>query len=293
MRANNITNSNRIYKGQVLELPGRSSRIRTAKVSTVKPVKKKAAKKYISTETEIYRVKKNDNLYVIAKRLGVEVKDLKRLNRMRNPDSLYLGQSLRVPKLADSEDKTLPVKQVAAVMIPREESETVYSDVNNSAVSMNKNRPAFTPVAFSPNMPREDKVGFIKVDFDETLSHYAEWSGQPIKELRAINGIRRSSSSLNLNRKIKIPFSQVTPEEFAQKRQEYHKAVQEDFFNSFRVEKILIRNVKKGENLWVLCNKVYDIPIWLLGNFNPDRDMTTLAVGDPIIIPMVTPVNDA
>ena len=144
-----------------------------------------------------------------------------------------------------------------------------------------------------PSEPREQKVGFIKVDFDETLSHYAEWSGQSLNELRRLNGIRQTSSSLRLNRKIKIPFSRTTPEAFADKRQEFHKAVQEDFFNSFRVEKILIRNVKKGETLWVLCNKIYDIPIWLLGNFNPDRDMTALAEGDPIIIPIVIPVNGA
>jgi len=125
------------------------------------------------------------------------------------------------------------------------------------------------------------------------LSHYAEWAGLSIKELRRLNGIRRSSSSLSLNRKIKIPFSQITPEEFANRRQEYHKAVQEDFFNTYKVEKIMIRNVKKGETLWILCNKVFDIPIWLLGNYNPDKDMTALAEGDPIVIPILIPTTDA
>ena len=293
LRVNNISDRHKIYKGQVLELPGKRTRIASAKVSTSKTKAPTKSKKYFTGETETYRVKKNDNLYLIAKRLGIEVKDLKRLNRMRNPDSLYLGQSLRVPKSIKTKDSSLPVKEVAAVKIIRPESDLVYSDVNNSAVSMNMNRPAFTPVSFSSKMPREEKVGVIKVDFDETLSHYAEWADQSLSELRSLNGIRRTSSSLHLNRTIKIPFSRITPEEFAGKRQEYHKAVQEDFFNSFRVEKILIRSVKKGENLWVLCNKIYDIPIWLLGNFNPDRDMTALAVGDPIIIPMVIPVDGA
>ena len=292
MRVNNISNSNRIYKGQVLELPDKAklysnnAPTRIAKNSLV-------TKKQFKGETDIYRVKKNDNLTVIAKRIGVDVQELKRLNRMRNPNALYLGQSLRIPKVKENKKEALLVKKVEVVQKPRQDSEVVYSDVNESAVGLNTNRPAFTPVSFSSSMLKKQKIGFINVDFDETLSHYAEWAGLSLKELRRFNGIRKSSSSLSLNRKIKIPFSQTTPEEFATRRQEFHRAVQEDFFNSYSVEKILIRTVKKGETLWILCNKVYDIPIWLLGNFNPDRDMTSLAEGDPIIIPILIPATDA
>jgi membrane-bound lytic murein transglycosylase D len=291
MRVNNISNKHRIYKGQVLELPDKA-KIYSNKVPS-KLANTKGGKKQFKGETGIYRVRKNDNLTVIAKRIGVDVNELKRLNRMRNPNALYLGQRLRVPKNEETKKEALPVKKKEVVKTPPQESEAVYSDVNNSAVGLNTNRPAFTPVSFSSSMLKEQKIGFIKVDFDETLSHYAECAGLSLKELRRLNGIRRSSSSLSLNRKIKIPFSQITPEEFANRRQEYHKAVQEDFFNSYKVEKILIRNVKKGETLWILCNKVYDIPIWLLGNYNPDKDMTSLSEGDPIIIPILIPTTDA
>ncbi|MGV7221288.1 MAG: LysM peptidoglycan-binding domain-containing protein [Nitrospinales bacterium] len=291
MRVNSISNSNRIYKGQVLELPDKA-KLYSNKVPT-RIASIKDTKKQFKGETGIYRVRKNDNLTVIAKRIGVDVQELKRLNRMRNPNALYLGQSLRIPKSKEIKKESLPVKKRAVVKAPLQDSEVVYSEVNNAAVGLNTNRPAFTPVSFSSSMLKEQKIGYIKVDFDETLSHYAEWAGLSLKELRRLNGIRRSSSSLSLNRKIKIPFSQITPEEFANRRQEYHKAVQEDFFNSYKVEKILIRNVKKGETLWILCNKVYDIPIWLLGNFNPEKDMTSLAEGDPIVIPILIPTKDA
>ena len=64
--------------------------------------------------------------------------------------------------------------------------------------------------------------------------------------------------------------------------------IQEDFYNNFRVEKVVIRNVKKGETLWEICNDLYTIPLWLLSNYNPEKNIHSLSIGQPIVIPVIT-----
>ena len=294
---NYIRNSNRIYKGQVLELPGRSNILKTAKYfkqkskPEVKVARKMIVEEYPDSNFQLYRVRKNDNLTVIAKRLGITVQELKRMNRMRNPDNLFPGQRLRYPMKGAGQTGSRSVKAVRALR-KDPDVKIVHADANSSVVAINMERPAFKPVKFDSAYEVNREIGFITVDFDETLSHYAEWARLPISKLRQLNG-KKKSSPLILRETVKIHFKKVTPEVFEERRQEYHKAVQEDFFNNYRVEKIVIRNVKKGENLWDICNKQYFIPVWLLGNYNPDRDITALSEGDSLNIPLISSIKGA
>ena len=129
-------------------------------------------------------------------------------------------------------------------------------------------------------------MGVIQIDFDETLSHIADWARISVRELRRVNNLRRRT--IRVHQKIKVPFRRAKPQEFEQKRQEYHKVIQEDFYNNYRVEKVVIRNVKKGETLWEICNDIYTIPLWLLSNYNPEKNIHSLSIGQPIIIPVIT-----
>ena len=155
---------------------------------------------------------------------------------------------------------------------------------------MNTNRPAFLPVAFRNEAQKQSKIGEITVDFDETLSHYADWAGVSLSQMRKVNKLRRRSS-IAVNRKIKIPFTRTDTENFEEKRQEFHKAIQEDFFSNFSVSKLVVREVEQGETIWELCNDMYFIPFWLLSSYNPDKNIHALAVGESIVIPIIVPVK--
>jgi len=126
------------------------------------------------------------------------------------------------------------------------------------------------------------------VDYDETLSHYAEWSRLSVRELRKINRIGRTAE-ITVHGKLRVSFAKTNPEKFEEKRQEYHKAIQEDFFNNYDISKLTIRNVQKGETLWEICNDNYTIPLWLLSSYNSEKNINALAVGEPIIIPVISP----
>ena len=93
---NNLTHRNKIYIGQVLRLPGRRGSV----YSSVRMVKQ-YRKKY-SGELIKYRVRRNDNLTKIANRFDTEVRELLRLNRIKYPDQIILGQILRVPSRTKS-----------------------------------------------------------------------------------------------------------------------------------------------------------------------------------------------
>ena len=156
----------------------------------------------------------------------------------------------------------------------------------------NQVRPAFLPVNFASKNDADDlsQVGVIVVDFDETLSHYAEWSGLPVKKIINLNRMNKRSQ-LNVHAEIKIPFSKVEPDLFEERRQEYHKAIQEDFFSNYKIEKLLVRNMAKGETAWEICNEIYAIPFWLLSSYNPGKDINSIPVGEPIVIPIISPAK--
>ena len=304
---NHIGRRNRIYVGQVLQLPrGKSRRHPAFRMADHNP-------KNFSLKLVSYRVRRHDNLSKIAKRFDTSANHLTRINRFKNPNALYPGQRIKVPshvglankvksKTKKNDNFTLSVepskfarlqertKKQATLKLKKTispESLKVVTAVNES---INKNRAAFKPVTFSPEAKPNSRIGTITVDFDETLSHYAEWSRLSVRELRKINRIGRRGK-ISVNDKLRLSFSKTLPYKFDEKRQEYHKGIQEDFFNNFEISKLTIKSVKKGETLWEMCNDVYTIPIWLLSSYNSDKDIRSLSIGEPIVIPVIIPKN--
>jgi len=310
--ANNIDRRNRIYRGQVLELPG------------WKPLKRKMVRVASKTPNWVppknfngkvvnYKVKRRDTLTRIARKFGIPVGTLAAFNKMDNPHRLRRGQKLKIPQYEtvaqvnqDMGPAQLPI-QVAqklevkvtqpttkeALVGPANNGDThsktnqiAFTDASAESILFNKNRPAFTPIKFVAKNKQDYPMGVIQIDFDETLSHIADWARISVRELRKVNNLRRRS--IRVHQKIKVPFRRAKPQEFEQKRQEYHKGIQEDFYNNYRVEKVVIRTIKKGETLWEICNDIYTIPLWLLGNYNPEKDIQSLTIGQPIVIPVIT-----
>ena len=85
----------------------------------------------------------------------------------------------------------------------------------------------------------------------------------------------------------------MDPDVFEEKRQEYHKAIQEDFFNNYKIDKLVVRNMAKGETVWEICNEIYAIPFWLLGSYNTGKDINSIHVGEPIVIPMISHIKSS
>jgi membrane-bound lytic murein transglycosylase D len=133
---------------------------------------------------------------------------------------------------------------------------------------------------------RKVPVGVIRVEIEETLGHYAEWSGVRASELRRLNGIRYGHP-IHLGQELKIPLHRVTKEAFEEIRFEYHKELVEDFFTAYRIETVQNYSIKKGDNIWNLSREEFELPLWLIRRYNNDVDLTALVPSQNLRIPIV------
>ena len=130
------------------------------------------------------------------------------------------------------------------------------------------------------------KLGVIRVDVEETLGHYAEWLNVSAREIRRLNGFRYGRA-LHMNQNIKIPLRRVTQEEFVEKRFEYHQELAENFFASYRVEKVRTYSIKRGDNIWTLSHQEFEVPLWLIKRYNADVDFGSLVPSQKLVIPII------
>ena len=129
-------------------------------------------------------------------------------------------------------------------------------------------------------------IGRIQVEVEETLGHYAEWLEVSAREIRRLNGLRYGRP-IRINDSIKIPLGRVTKEAFEEKRFEFHKELAEDFFASFRIEKVQTYTVRRGDNIWTLSKEKFEVPLWLIKKYNAHLNFSALYPSQELLIPIV------
>jgi membrane-bound lytic murein transglycosylase D len=132
-------------------------------------------------------------------------------------------------------------------------------------------------------------VGIIRVEMEETLGHYAEWLEIPTKIIRRLNRFPYSKT-LKLHMKVKIPLNKISKEQFEETRFEFHKKIQEDFFSFYEIEAIQVYQLKKGDNIWTLCNDTFEMPVWLFKKYNSKIDLDDLRYTQKLMIPVIKEV---
>lgn len=126
--------------------------------------------------------------------------------------------------------------------------------------------------------------GTITVQANETLGHYAEWLGLRASRLRQINAMRFGEPVV-VQRRLRLDFSSVTPDDFERIRVEYHRVLQEAFFAEWEIEGTVEHRIRPGESLWTLSTRRFDVPLWLLRQYNPDVNLEALSAGMKLTIP--------
>jgi len=170
----------------------------------------------------------------------------------------------------DSQPEIDDVKVQPAVLVPQDHPEIIQAHL---AVERTWNQ-------------NGKQVGTIRVEAEETLGHYAEWSGMTAWEIRRLNGFHYGSV-IHLDQQIKIPFYRTTKEKFEEKRFEYHKELTEDFFANYRVEKVEVYYIKKGDNIWTLSQEEFEVPLWLIRRYNTNLDFNSLVPYQELLVPVV------
>ncbi len=178
------------------------------------------------------------------------------------------------------------------------ESATAKAEETQPGAGSDVARPALNIPVSNPQILQADlaiariwtskgrNFGSIHVEVEETLGHYAEWLNVTAWEIRRLNGFSYARK-IHLDQKINIPLHRVSKEEFEEKRFEYHKEMTEDFFASYRVEKVEVYSIKRGDNIWNLSRDEFDVPLWLIRRFNSDIDFNALVPEQKLKIPII------
>ncbi|MCZ6463912.1 MAG: LysM peptidoglycan-binding domain-containing protein, partial [Proteobacteria bacterium] len=295
---NGLRSRHRIRIGQKLRLPdsGHSTRVASARQSPTQP---------IAPPTDgVYTVRRGDTLSRIASRFGLDETELIRANGLPNRNRISVGQQLRVAELAAEPASADPYPDVVASLstpTPAAEAETPTLSVTPSAspgvavadpveeATASSEGPALTADPSDYSVASNDTV---EVQATETLGHYAEWLGIRASRLRQINGMRYRDP-LVIGRRVELDFRGVSQDEFEARRLEYHRALQGEFFSRYEIDGTRLHVMRRGDSLWTLAQRKYQVPIWLLRQYNPDLDFGELHAGTRITIPILKPHSGA
>jgi membrane-bound lytic murein transglycosylase D len=280
-----------IRAGQVLTLPVKPATPAVLAKASSAPAKPTPPTGVVDTGNS-YVVRRGDTLSKIAARHGMSEDVLMELNDIRNRNFIYEGQvlalvdSARVAPPVESEvsvDNTA-VPTSAAVLAAEAAEPDSAREAQEIGPALVPGIPAAASADPSDYSVRSD--GTIIVQAAETLGHYAEWLGLRSSQLRSLNRMS-SATPVVVGRTVKLDFSKVSRDDFEAKRQEYHRQLQEAFFARFRIKGNSTHVVRRGESIWVLAQQRYNIPIWLLRQYNPDVDLGSVRPGTTLIIPVV------
>ncbi len=309
---NGLRSQHRIRIGQELKLPSDAARS-TQKASRKK--KKKRTSTRASTpevtapaalpESGTYKVRRGDNLSKIADRFGLTVAELVEMNKLRSRNRIAAGQMLRIGGAAKvtvgtSNAAMSPKTQHPDAVASLSPARTAKLSPGADDFAATKAAPASmapeseptdeSPTEPSPGLladPTDYTVasnGTILVQTGETLGHYAEWLGIRASRLRKINGFGFGDPMV-VRQRVRLDFAEVSPHVFERVRIEYHRSLQEEFFAEWEIEGTVVHRVGPGDSLWVLSTRRYDVPIWLLRQYNPDVNLDALTAGTPLIVP--------
>ncbi|MBN1351530.1 transglycosylase SLT domain-containing protein [candidate division KSB1 bacterium] len=277
---NNIQNRHRIYAGDMLKLSSSNAIIEDRQAEVNKP--------------ELAQSSPTDAITV--PRQSEEQEKLAAASSVKIPQPAAIESSeINLVKIDTAEIASQPISISTHDAMEGEQNDVqvVWNEVPIEPVNIE--RPSYIGDRFDrfqhlnivPPAPPQNKV---RVRPNETLGHFADWLEIPTQNLRKINGLKYGQD-IQINDQIRLIFANVAWEDFHRRREEYHKSIEEDFFEHFKIENVLIHSMKEGENVWYLCKQVYEIPYWLLLKYNAHIDLKRLKVGDEIIIPVLSAIT--
>ncbi len=262
-----------------------------------------------------HTIKRGDTLSQIADAYGTRVSTLVALNSLGNSNRIRAGQQLRLPAAGPA---PLPT-QVAVAVTPSPAAPLPAASTPPApppAAIADAPAIAALPVTTADEVDDEevpfilaDQVGSllgslqasllsdpsdytvaldtsIEVQPLETLGHYADWLGIKTQRLRDINGLAFRTPVV-VGQRIKIDLAKVNADTFEGFRAAYHKEQQDTFFRNNTITGVTEHVVRRGESVWILALRKYDVPVWLFRQYNPELDLHNVQRGTRLNFPVL------
>jgi membrane-bound lytic murein transglycosylase D len=244
-----------------------------------------------------HTVARGDTLSEIADAYDTRVSTLVALNSLSSSHRIRAGQRIRLPAAG-------PPPQVVAVVNPPaqaiEPPPAALADAPAiGAAPVEEEEPGALTDQVSELVgslqasllsdPSDYTVATdntIEVHPLETLGHYADWLGIRTQRLRDINGLA-FRAPVEVGQRIKLEFSTVDLRAFENLRTQYHREQQDVFFRNYRITGVREHVVSRGESVWILSLREYDVPIWLFRQYNPELDLHSVRRGTRLNFPVL------
>jgi membrane-bound lytic murein transglycosylase D len=268
----------------------------------------------------VYVVRRGDSIEKIATQLGVDPQTLIAANGIRNRNLIQVGQQLIIPNapgavvaVAVAAVSAPPPTSVESLVVPPLESPAAVAAEPAAAADLTA---ALAPAVLANGEPApveaedaaEDEAGLnalateqdvlaadpsdytvsvtneISVQALETLGHYADWLEIPTQRLRELNSLSFREAVV-LGQTLTLEFARVDAPTFEQRRRSYHQQLQSDFFADYQIQEVESHVIKPGESLWILAARTYNVPVWLLRQYNPDLNLDRIQPGVVVKFP--------
>jgi len=260
-----------------------------------------------------HTIKRGDTLSQIADAYDTRVSTLVALNNLGNSNRIRAGQQLRLPAAGPA-----PTQVVAAATPPAIAPSRASSPPPAPPPTVAVDAPAIAELPATADGEAVDEhapfvladqvaslVGSlqasllsdpsdytvadnatIEVQPLETLGHYADWLGIKTQRLRDINGLA-FRTPVEVGQRIKLDLGNVNAESFENLRAAYHKQQQDAFFRHNTITGVTEHVVRRGESVWILALRKYDVPVWLFRQYNPELDLHNVQRGTRLNFPVL------
>jgi membrane-bound lytic murein transglycosylase D len=256
--------------------------------------------------SQYYVVQTGDTVESIAVRTRLTLKKLMALNSMHEQDDIYEGQRIRLVEAApEPETVTTPATvEVAKAAVEESEEEGQAVDAARKLAAKAEPVSKAEAQAQSPELgpgatgsASVEAVDYsvaadnsIRIVAAETLGHYADWLHTSASHLRTLNHLK-GRTPVVIGKRVKLDFKAVTPEQFEQKRRDYHERLEAAYFAAHRISGTEVYIARTGDSLWSITQRSLKVPVWLLQQYNPDLDFGNLRPGTQISLPKVEDVT--
>ena len=251
-----------------------------------------------------HTVARGDTLSEIAETYDTRVSTLVALNQLGSRHRIRAGQRLRLPAAGPAPDATTaPVTPAVAETVTASTTDARDDAIADAAVAadeVGEMMPATMADDLAASMlstiqtallsdPSDYSVaddGTIEVQPLETLGHYGDWLEIRTQRLRDLNGFA-FRTPVTVGQRIRLDLGTVDAKTFEERRVAYQRLQQDRFFRKHVISEVIEHTIKRGESIWVVALRKYEVPVWLFRQYNPGLDMHTVHPGTKVQIPVL------
>lgn len=235
-----------------------------------------------------HTIARGDTLSEIAKTYKTNVSTLVAINNLSSSHRIRAGQQLRLPAAGPAPAPAPPPVVVASADVPAVEAPPVVAEQTPGAMAGDIAASLLgtiqTALLSDPSDYSVAADNTIEVHPLETLGHYADWLGIRTQRLRDINGLA-FRTPVEVGQRIKLDLGTVDAQAFESRRVAYHREQQDGFFREHVITGVTDHVIRRGESIWVLALRDYDVPIWLFRQYNPGLDLHSVQPGATVRFP--------